>query len=377
MLEKRWPLFKLFGIKVQVDASWLILALLVTWSLAQGLFPHFYPGLEPSTYWAMGFVSMIGLVASIVFHETSHALVARHHGLPISSITLFVFGGVAELTEEPKTARTEFLMAIAGPIASGALALGFLAAARLLVVLDAPTALEGVTFYLAGINGLLAAFNLIPAFPLDGGRVLRAALWYWRGDLHSATRTASRNGELFGLALILLGVFNVIGGNFIGGMWWFLIGLFLRQAAKASYIQLWTQEIFRGEPVRRFMTGDPVAVPDDITVGELVRDYVYAYHYDLFPVTHRGHLTGCVLVRDVKKVPQESWDQYEVSALAAPCTEDNTISSQSDALSALAQMRRTGNSRLMVVERGELVGVLVLKDLLELIALKINLEGVD
>jgi Zn-dependent protease len=123
---------------------------------------------------------MIGLVLSIVLHETSHALVARRHGLPISNITLFLFGGVAELTEEPKTARVEFLMAIAGPIASGVLALGFFAAARLLVLFDAPTALEGVTFYLAGINGLLAAFNLIPAFPLDGGRVLRAVLWYRR-----------------------------------------------------------------------------------------------------------------------------------------------------------------------------------------------------
>ena len=165
MPDKHWPLFKLFGITVQVDASWLILALLVTWSLAQGLFPHFYPGLGLTAYWSMGFVSMIGLVVSIVLHETSHALVARHHGLPISNITLFLFGGVAELTEEPKTARVEFWMAIAGPIASGALALGFFAIARLLVLLSAPTVLEGVTFYLAGINGLLAAFNLIPAFP--------------------------------------------------------------------------------------------------------------------------------------------------------------------------------------------------------------------
>ena len=177
--------------------------------------------------------------------------------------------------------------------------------------------------------------------------------------------------------MYLLGVFSVVGGNFIGGMWWFLIGLFLRQAAKTSYIQLWTQEIFKGEPVQRFMTRDPVAVPDDITVGEFVKNYVYAYHYDLFPVTHRGHLAGCVLVRDVKKVPQESWNQCDVSAIAAPCTEHNTITAQSDVLHALAQMRRTGNSRLMVVEGGELVGVLVLKDLLELIALKINLEGVD
>lgn len=377
MLDKHWPLFKLFGIRVQVDASWLVLAVLVTWSLAQGLFPHFFPGLRPSTYWSMGFVSMIGLVASIVLHETSHALVARRHGLPISHITLFVFGGVAEMTEEPKTARTEFLMAIAGPLASGALALVFLGAARLLSGLDAPAALQGVTYYLAGINGLLAAFNLIPAFPLDGGRVLRAVLWHRRGDLHSATRTASRNGELFGLALILLGVLNVVGGNFIGGMWWFLIGLFLRQAAKVSYVQLWTQELFRGEPVWRYMTRDPVAVPDDITVGVFVRDYVYTYHYDLFPVTHQGRLAGCVLIRDVKKIPQESWDRYEVSALVVPSSEDNTISAHNDALRALAQMRRTGNSRLLVVDGDELVGVLVLKDLLELIALKINLEGVD
>ena len=210
MLEKQWPLFKLFGIRVQVDASWLVLAVLVTWSLAQGLFPQFYPGLKASTYWSMGFVSMIGLVASIVLHETSHAVVARRHGLPISHITLFLFGGVAELTEEPKTARAEFLMAIAGPLASGALALGFLAVARLLVVLDAPAALQGVTYYLAAINGLLAVFNLIPAFPLDGGRVLRAVLWYRRGDLHAATRTASRNGESKTLGPTVARVFSTL-----------------------------------------------------------------------------------------------------------------------------------------------------------------------
>ncbi len=375
MLGKQWSLFKLFGFEVKVDVSWLLLALLVTWSLAEGLFPAYYPELPLRVYWSMGFAGMIGLVFSVIFHETSHSLVARRHGLPISGITLFVFGGVAELSEEPKTARTEFLMAVAGPIASAVLALGFYVMAQLLLALDAPEPLRGVAYYLAAVNALLAGFNLIPAFPLDGGRMLRAALWHWKGDLKAATRTAARNGEAFGLAMILLGVFNVVMGNFIGGMWWFLIGVFLRQAARASFVQLWTRQVFEGEPLSRFMTADPVSVPGSVPLSAFVEDYVYAYHYDLFPVTEDGRLAGCVSIHDVKKVPQEAWERTALSAILQPCTEENSISVKSDALHALAQMRRTGNSRLMVVDEGRLVGVIALKDMLELIALRIDLEG--
>lgn len=377
MFGKRWTLFSLFGFEVRLDASWLILALLVTWSLATGLFPEYYPELASQTYWSMGVAGMIGLVFSIVFHELSHSLVARLHGLSITGITLFIFGGVAEMAEEPRNARTEFQMAIAGPIASTVLAGGFLALASLLVQTGAPASLQGVAYYLAAINAMLAAFNMVPAFPLDGGRILRATLWHWKGDLPWATRTAAGAGEVLGFALLFLGILSIVSGNFIGGIWWFLIGLFLRQAAGDSYRQLLTRRVFEGEPVRRFMTHNPVSVPLGISVQSFVTDYLYVYHHDLFPVTDRQRLVGCVQARDVKNLPDRTWGLHSLDEILRPCSADNTVSPDLDALRALAQMRRTGNSRLMVADQGRLVGVLALKDMLHLFALKMDLENFD
>ncbi|MGF1592248.1 MAG: site-2 protease family protein [Kiloniellaceae bacterium] len=227
--------FELLGFKIRVDISWLLLAVLITWSLALGVFPFWYEGLAPATYWWMGLAGMFGLVFSLIFHELSHSVVARHYGLPIKGITLFIFGGVAEMAEEPKSAKVEFWMAIAGPLASFLLAAVFFLAAALGEALALPVPINGVLDYLAFINLLLGAFNLIPAFPMDGGRVLRAALWHWRGDLRQATRIASNAGKTFGFLLMALGVLNVVSGNFIGGMWWFLIGMFVRGAAASSY----------------------------------------------------------------------------------------------------------------------------------------------
>lgn len=375
MFGKRWKIFELFGFTVQLDASWLVLALLVTWSLATGVFPQYYPGLPSATYWSMGLIGMIGLVFSIVFHEASHALVARAHGMQIKGITLFIFGGVAELGDEPETARTEFLVAIAGPISSFLLAVVFFALAWVLDSLGLAEALQGLGYYLAYINALLATFNLLPAFPLDGGRVLRAGLWYWKGNLGWATRIATRSGGILGFALILLGVLSIIAGNFVGGLWWFLIGLFVRQAADASFMQYMARQALAGEPVLRFMTPDPVTVPASVTLRAFVDDYVYRYHYDLYPVTRDGRLVGCVRTHDVKDLAPETWDAHVVSEIMRPPTPELTIPPGADAMQALAQMRRSTNSRLLVTEGGRLVGVLVLKDMLELIALKMDLES--
>lgn len=375
MFGKRWKIFELFGFTVQLDASWLVLALLVTWSLATGVFPQYYPGLPSATYWSMGLIGMIGLVFSIVFHEASHALVARAHGMQIKGITLFIFGGVAELGDEPETARTEFLVAIAGPISSFLLAVVFFALAWVLDSLGLAEALQGLGYYLAYINALLATFNLLPAFPLDGGRVLRAGLWYWKGNLGWATRIATRSGGILGFALILLGVLSIIAGNFVGGLWWFLIGLFVRQAADASFMQYMARQALAGEPVLRFMTPDPVTVPASVTLRAFVDDYVYRYHYDLYPVTRDGRLVGCVRTHDVKDLAPETWDAHVVSEIMRPPTLELTIPPGADAMQALAQMRRSANSRLLVTEGGRLVGVLVLKDMLELIALKMDLES--
>ncbi|HSR72208.1 MAG TPA: site-2 protease family protein [Kiloniellales bacterium] len=375
MFGRSVTLFELLGFKVRVDITWIFLALLVTWSLATGVFPIWYEGYSTATYWWMAVVGMIGLVFSLIFHEMSHSLVARRYGLPIKGITLFIFGGVAEMDEEPDSARTEFLMAIAGPIASFALAIGF----YLVLVLGGglmPDPPRAVIEYLAFINLLLGAFNLVPAFPLDGGRALRAALWYKSGNLSRATRIASNTGKGFGLLLIVLGLFSVLTGNFVGGLWWFLIGLFVRGAAEASFQQSQVRRLFEGTPVRRYMTHETVVtVPPDISIRTFIEDYVYEYHFDLFPVVDGRRLVGCVQARQAKSVPREEWDEAEVSRIMEPCTEDNTVEPGMDAVKAIAQMRRTGNSRLIVAEDDRLVGIVAFKDMLELLALKMDFEG--
>ena len=368
-------LFELLGFKIRVDVSWLFLAVLITWSLAMGVFPVWYEGLNPATYWWMGGAGMVGLAFSLIFHELSHSVVARHYGLPIKGITLFIFGGVAEMTEEPKEARTEFLMAIAGPIASFFLAVVFYLLGSLGAAQGLPVPLTGVLTYLGFINLLLGGFNLIPAFPLDGGRALRAALWYWRGDLKSATRIASGAGNGFGLLLMALGVFSLVSGNLIGGIWWVVIGLFLRGAAQASYQQLLTRRLFEGEPVRRFMTHETVAVPQDLPLSRFVEEYVYDYHYDLFPVVTDGRLIGCIATRQLKSEPREKWPYLAVRDLMVPCSEENTIDPGMDAIEAMALMNRTGTSRLIVAIGDRLVGIVALKDMLELFSLKMDLEG--
>ena len=199
MFGHRMKLFKLLGFEVRIDASWIVIAVLVTWSLAKGAFPSWYPNLTPATYWIMGVVGALGLFVSIVAHEFCHSLVARKFGMPMKGITLFIFGGVAEMGDEPPTAKAEFMMAIAGPLSS--LAIGGCCYLIYLLGLQSqwPTPVNAVNYYLFYINVILAAFNLLPAFPLDGGRVLRSILWGAKGNMRWATRVSSSIGSAFGL----------------------------------------------------------------------------------------------------------------------------------------------------------------------------------
>jgi Zn-dependent protease len=375
MLGKPIALFQLLGFKVKLDLSWVFIALLIAWSLARGYFPEIVKGLSPLTYWGMGVAGVVGLFFSLVLHELSHSIVARRFGLPIRGITLFIFGGVAEMEEEPAEPRAELLMAIAGPICSAALAAAFFGAAIFGKAQGLPEPVLAVMGYLALINGALAAFNLLPAFPLDGGRVLRAALWRWKGDLRWATSIAARLGSGFGLALIAFSVFNILSGNLVGALWWFLIGIFIRQASAQSYQQMLLRDALAGRRVRDFMTSRPIVVPPGITVRELVDGYVYRYGYDLFPVMDGTRLVGCIGTGQIRAVAREEWDRTSVAAIMLPNSPDNMIEADEDAGRALSLMTRTGNSRLMVTESGHLVGIVSLKDMLRLIALKMNLES--
>jgi len=374
MLGKKFSLFKLLGFEVNVEPSWLILAALIVWSLASSVFPRDYAGLPQAAYWWMGIVGALGLFASIIFHELCHSLVARRYGLPIVGITLFIFGGVAEMKEEPPSARSEFLMAAAGPVSSAALGLGFYALTVAGRREGWPIAILAVLSYLASLNASLAAFNMLPAFPLDGGRVLRSLLWGWKSNLRWATRIASRIGSGLGVLLVVLGVVDLFLGNFVGGLWLFVIGSYVQNASRASYRQMFVREALRGETVARFMKSDPVTVSSSLSIHDLVHDYVYRYHYKMFPVMEGAQLAGCVSTRSIRQVPQEEWGTRTVGDLVHTCSPQNTIRSDADALEAISTMSRTRNSRLMVVDGERLVGVITLKDLLDFLSLKLDLE---
>jgi len=375
MFTKRIPLFKLFGFEVAVDLTWLVLAVLVTWSLAVGLFPALYSDLGPAAYWSMGVLGMIGLLFSIVVHELSHSLVAKRYGMPIKGITLFIFGGVAEMQDEPISPRAEFNVAIIGPITSFLVAAVFYGLASLADAVGTPVTVSGVLRYLATINVVLAVFNLVPAFPLDGGRVLRAVLWGWKGNYLRATRIASNFGSGFGLFLVLLAVFSVISGNFIAGMWYFLIGLFVRGAAQATYQQTVLRDVLQDVPVARLMTTEPVSVEPSLLLDELVDQFFYKHNFKAFPVTDGTRLLGYVDLSDVKKIPRDQWHKRTVRDIAEESSQANTVVPSLDCAAALTQMLRSRRPRLLVASKDRLAGVVSQSDIFRFLAIRLNLEG--
>ncbi len=371
MFGKRITLFKVFGFEVRIDLSWLVLGFLITWSLAKSIFPGYYKDLPEATYWWMGVAGALGLFGSIVCHELSHSLVAKRFGLPIKGITLFIFGGVAEMEEEPPSPKAEFLMAIAGPLSS--ILLGLILYAAFASGENYSVPFHGVLGYLAIINLVLAGFNLIPAYPLDGGRVLRSILWKWKKNLRWATRIASRIGAGFGIALMLFGVFNVLTGNIIGGIWQGMIGFFLRGAAQSSYQQLLMRKALEGETVEHVMKKDPVTVPPSLSLNDLVEEYIYTHHHKMYPVVQNGKLLGCITTRMVKEIPRGQWQSRTVGESLAGCSPENTIGPRVDVLKALSIMQRTGNSRLMVMDAEQLAGIISLKDIMGLLSVKFDL----
>jgi len=375
MFGRRYTLARIFGFDIRIDLTWLILAALIVWTLSAGYFPASYADLPASTYFWMGLLGAAGLFVSIIIHELAHSIAGRRLGMRIKGITLFVFGGAAEMTEEPASPRVEFLMAAAGPAASFVLAVLFYVVGLLMAAIGAPGPLATVVQYLAVINVILGLFNLAPAFPLDGGRILRAALWHWRKDLLWATRQAAHVGGALGFGLVLLGILNVVlAGNLVGGMWWFLIGLFIRAAAAQSYQQLIARRSLEGVRVRRFMNVGPVAVPPDLPVERLIDDYILDRRLKMLPVVEDGRLLGSVSLAQIRERPREEWARLLVRDVLRARSPENTVPPEMPAAQALALMQRTGNSRLMIAEGDRLVGIVSLRDMMSYLALRMELD---
>ncbi|UFH60439.1 site-2 protease family protein [Sulfurovum mangrovi] len=375
MLKRKTELFKLLGFTVSVDMSWGIILFLVVWSLAKGAFPAYYPNLTMQVYWIMGIIGALGLFISIVIHEFSHSLVARKYGLNIKGITLFIFGGVAEMKDEPETPKVEFLMAIAGPVASLLLSLLFGILYQAALAIQLPVPVTGTLGYLSAINMILAIFNMIPAFPTDGGRVLRSVLWWVKGDIRWATRTASRISVIFAMFIIFTGFMHLIQGSLIGGIWWILIGSFLFSAANSSYQSLLIKQSFAGKKVEEYMNPEPVTVSSHITLQEFVEAYLYPYHHKMFPVTENGRISGLITLQALKSIPPEAWETTQVAQVTQASTEENTLSKKTPVQDAMMAMNESGISRMLVRQDHKIVGIITLKDLLEFFTLKVELEA--
>lgn len=377
MFTKKFELFSILGFRVSLDLTWFVLAVLIVWSLAEGYFPTVIEGLERGTALALGVAGALGLFFSIVFHEFSHALVARRHDIPIKGITLFIFGGVAEMEQEPPSAKSEFLMAIAGPIASYVLTVVFYAIALILPGTAAESPAVALFAYLGLINGVLATFNLIPAFPLDGGRVLRAGIWWWTNDLSRATRIGAGTGRFLGSLLVALGFLNAISGNVVAGMWQALIGLFIIGAARSTEMRMTLTNVLEDVEVRRLMVRHPVTVPDDTPVDYLIENYFYRFNHKLFPVLRDDVLLGCVRLDDVSKVPPEDRARRTAGDILSPDSAERLVPPDSTVMEALAVMQRLNVSRLMVADRGRLAGLITMRDIMSHVAIHQRLGGAD
>jgi Zn-dependent protease/CBS domain-containing protein len=354
----------LFGIQIRMDASWILFALLIAWSLASGVFPELYRGLPGGSYWGMAAAAVVGIAISIVLHELGHSLIARAFGIPIRSITLFIFGGVAEMEGEPRSPWAELIMAIAGPLVSVALGVSFLTLGAS-VSEHASREFVGVLEYLGTLNLMLAVFNMAPAFPLDGGRVLRAIIWMTSGDPLKATRIAARAGEAIGLLLLALGALVALATGLGSGLWWVLIGWFVFSMARAHRRDAEARQNLAGAIAGDFMTPDPVTAPADMTVDEFIETVLARFPHDLIPVVAGGEVIGAVGFKEARAVPRARWQDTSLSEIATPIASIPSVRSSDPIEKALSALQENRASRLLVIDDGRLTGILTLKDLVD------------
>ena len=352
---------RLGGVQVRIHWSWLVIFALIVWSLAATVFPSQNPELSDGVHLAMGVAAALLFFASVLLHELGHAWQARREGMEIEDITLWLFGGVAQFKGAFPNPGAEFRIAIAGPLVTLVLGAGFLSAA----LAGLPSAVDGVAAWLGYISLTLLVFNLIPALPLDGGRVLRAALWRARGDIGWATRIAAEIGRGFGYLFIALGVAMFILEGSFSGAWLAFIGWFLLQAATAEARYVATDQALAGLQVRDLMERNPVTVDPDLTIGSFMDEIASSRRFTTYPVVDRtGRPIGLLAFSSVAAVPRSEWDTRRVRESMIPLDKVPLLAETARAVDALADLSsRPGANRGLVVENGRLDGLLSITDL--------------
>jgi Zn-dependent protease/CBS domain-containing protein len=360
-MESSFRLGRIAGIEIGVHYTWLLAFGLVTWSLAHNMFPASYPRWDQRTYWLVAAIAALLLFGCVLVHELSHSFVARARGMPVAGITLFIFGGVSHIRGEAEKPGDEFWMALVGPLSSFGLAA--LAWLLLSAMGGGRSPLAAVLEYLAYVNVLLGVFNLIPGFPLDGGRVLRSLLWAVMHDLRRATRIATRIGQAVAYLFILGGIALSFQGALLNGIWLIFIGWFLLNAAEASYRQLAVPRL-QYRPVRALMQTRPVVVPVDLSVADLVEQYMLGQGLRAVMVADDGRIAGLVSLTDVKKLPPDQWPGTPLRAVMTPSAHLVVVTPETSLQEALARLAERDVNQLPVVSEGSLVGMLSRADVI-------------
>ncbi len=376
-MKRSFKLITLFGIPVDINYTWFIILGLVVLTLAQGYFPETNPELPLFAHWLMAAVAALLLFASLLAHELSHSVIAMRNRLPIHGITLFVFGGVAHLEKEPDTPLVEFKMAAAGPAMSFGLAVIFFGLTQAMYNLGFPSSLIAIGNYLFVINLAVGVFNLIPGFPLDGGRILRAAIWAYTRNLRRATGIASAFGKGFAFFLMAAGFLNLFTGSVISGIWFIFIGFFLQEAADVSYRQVLMNKYLTGVKVGDIMTRSIVTVPAALPLDQLLDHYFFRFRFASFPVIEDDALVGLITLHDIKEVEREKWPAVATREVMIPLQESLVIDKGSEVTEALTKMAAGGFGRLLVVEDNKLIGILSQRDITRLFEFKAKVEDED
>jgi Zn-dependent protease/predicted transcriptional regulator len=366
-------LFKVAGIQITIDVSWFIIFLLVLWSLSAGYFPRQFPDQSVQVYWGAGLVATLLFFFSVLFHEMSHSLMAQRCGIEISEIKLFIFGGVSRLSEEAKNPVNEFKIAVVGPLSSFVLAVFFWFCTKLLGGLQLPLA-QIITGYLVWINVALGIFNLLPGFPLDGGRILRAILWYKTGSLSRATKWASDVGKGLAIALMVLGALQIFAGMLIGGIWLIFIGMFLRGVAEGGYQEVVMRQSLEDVEVREVMIEDVVSVQPDLIIRELITEYFLKYGFKGFPVMDNGKVIGVISLAEVKNIDYNQESTTRVADIMQPYNENIIISPNISLVIAMRKMVTENTARLLVMENNQLLGMITKTGLLRFLEIRNILE---
>lgn len=353
---------RVFGFDIRAHWSWLFIFFLITWTLASFTLKEIYEEWSPEQRWIVGSIISLVFFLSILMHELSHSIVARRYGIPVSGITLFIFGGVSSLTKEPETPRQEFWIAIVGPLTSFAAAAIFAAAYVILQPIEEGAA--AVSWHLALVNLMLGVFNLVPGFPLDGGRVLRSVFWATQRDRLKATRLSSIIGQYVGYGIMALGVVAFFFVSVISGVWFFLIGNFLRNAAAASYSQLFVSTILQGVPLEKMAQTGYATVPPGFLVSDLVEDYVLEGRGRAFPVVDGDELRGLVTLTDLRRVPRSEWPRTTVERVMTPFSDLKTASTRDDLGAVFELVAADGLNQVPIVEGRRLRGLITRAELM-------------